>query len=86
MTQISPLKIDHRARIELFRVYHGREDVGEDFELISDAHIVSIRGYPVRNNAFTYLAVDERLDHAFFQGHFADPMIRFQSHRTHGGR
>ena len=54
--------------------------IGEDLELIGHAHIVAVRGDAVGDDTLPRLVLGERLDHAGFERHLTDPMIRFEAH------
>jgi hypothetical protein len=59
---------------------YSRENIGKDFEFVSDANVVAVRRDAERDNSIAHLVLGERLNHALFSRHLADPMIRFQSH------
>ncbi len=70
--------------VEVFRVDDGRVDVGEHLEVIGATHIVAVARHAVGDHsavvAAAHLALDERLDHAVFLRHAANPLVRFDAH------
>ena len=67
------LDVDERLRIEVLRVDHRVEDVGEHLELVADADVVAVRRDAVRDHAGADLLVHERLDHPVLARHALDP-------------
>src|SRR5579871_717412 len=59
----------------------GVEDVGEDLELVADAHVVAVRRHAVRDDAGAHLLVDERVDHPVVARHPPDPRVGSYAHR-----
>ncbi|MNV76675.1 hypothetical protein D3C71_1700420 [compost metagenome] len=78
------MDVDEAAGIEVLRVDDGRIDVGEHLEMIGATHIVAVARHAVGDHtaivAATHLALDERLDHAVFLRHAANPLVRFDAH------
>src|SRR5690606_16260339 len=79
------LDVDEAVRIELFRIDDGRVDVGEHLELARAAHVVAVAGRAVADDALAIgrvldLPRLERLDHAVFGGHAADPLVGLDAH------
>ncbi|MNY11780.1 hypothetical protein D3C86_1448280 [compost metagenome] len=76
--------VDEAAGIEVLRVDDGRIDVGEHLEMIGATHIVAVARHAVGDHtaivAAAHLALDERLDHAVFLRHAANPLVRFDAH------
>ncbi|MCY1436800.1 hypothetical protein D9M71_529360 [compost metagenome] len=78
------MDVDEAAGIEVFRIDGRRIDVGKHLELVGAAYVVAVAGDTEGDQpvvALTaHLALDERLDHAVFLRHAANPLVRFDAH------
>src|SRR5206468_10284640 len=77
--------VDEALLIEVLRIDHGREDVGEDLELGGAADVVAAARGAIADDApargrLAHLARLERLDHAVLARHAADPSVALDSH------
>ena len=71
---------DEGAFVEMLGIDDGAVDVGEDFEFVGYAEIVSVGGDAVGDNALADLFFGKRVDHVMFEGGFANPAVRLNRH------
>src|SRR5258705_12379134 len=76
--------VDKIVRVKVLWVDNGAVQVGKQLELVGAANVVSVAGSAVGNNSsaiiFFNLVGLERVDHAEFGCHSADPFVCFYCH------
>src|ERR1700754_130638 len=78
------LDVDEAALVERLRIDDRGVDVREHLELVGAADVVAVAGRAIRHQpvavALLDLARGERLDHAVFGGHAANPLVGLDAH------